>query len=184
MRARLVLLLVAILLVAGFAALNSAEIMKPVPLNFGVFKTDAPLGAILLGLLGVALLVFLATSAATNVRMKTVENRYHRELQAQRDLAEREEASRFTQLRQHFDNHLRESRQRDAVASTDFEKSMLQGHRDLRNQLEQIHHTLSSRLGELESRLDGRLERTSPAVDVSHRPADLEEAPVRDRVKI
>ena len=183
MRARLVLLLVAILLVAGFAALNAAEIMKPSSLNFGAFTTDAPLGAILLGLLAVALLVFLASSAATSARMRTTENRYHRELQVQRDLAEREEASRFTQLRQHFDNHLRESRQRDALVSTDFEKSMLQSHREMRTQLEQIHHTLATRLGELENRMDTRLERVAPAVDVSHRPVDVE-VPPRDRVNV
>ncbi|MDB5882247.1 MAG: hypothetical protein JWP43_2125 [Ramlibacter sp.] len=183
MRARLVLLLVAILLVAGFAALNWAEIMRPTSLSLGVFSTDAPLGAILLGLLAVALLVFLASNAAAGARMKTTENRYHRELQVQRDLAEREETSRFTQLRQHFDNHLREGRQRDAVASTEFEKSMLQSQRDLRNQLEQIQHTFATRLGELESRLDGRLERASPAVDVSHRTVDVEEVPLRDRAK-
>ena len=184
MRARLGLLLVAILLVAGFAALNSSEIMRPTTLNFGVFSTDAPLGAILLGLLAIALLVFLVSSAASAARMRSTENRYHRELQVQRDLAEREEASRFTQLRQHFDNHLRESRQRDALVSPEFEKNMLQGHRDLRHQLEQIHRTLETRLGELEGRLDGRVERATPAaVDISHRPVDVE-VPSRDRVKL
>lgn len=183
MRARLVLLLVAILLVAGFAALNSAEIMKPTALNFGLFTTDAPLGAILVGLLAVVLLVFLAASAAANARMRDTENRYHRELQVQRDLAEREEASRFTQLRQHFDNHLRENRQRDALVSTDFEKNMIQGHRELRNQLEQIHHTLATHLGEMERRMEARLERLSPAVDVAHRPVEVEVAP-RDRVNM
>jgi uncharacterized integral membrane protein len=183
MRARLVLLLVAILLVAGFAALNSAEIMRPTSLNFGAFTTDAPLGAILLGLLAVALLVFLVSSAAANARMRATENRYHRDLQVQRDLAEREEASRFTQLRQHFDTHLGENRRREALVSSEFEKSMLQSHRDLRNQLEQIHHTLTTRLGELESRTDPRLDRPGPAMDVPHRPVDVE-VPPRDRVKV
>jgi hypothetical protein len=182
MRARLVLLLVAILLVAGFAALNWAEIMKPTALNFGVFTTDAPLGAILIALLGVALLVFLVASAATNARMRSTEIRYHRDVQVQRDLAEREEASRFTQLRQHFDNHLRENRQRDAVVSTEFEKNMIQSHRDLRNQLEQIRHTLEARLGELESRMEGRLERLAPAGELVRRP--IEEVPARDRAKV
>jgi uncharacterized integral membrane protein len=183
MRARLVLLLVAILLVAGFAALNSAEIMRPTPLNFGLFTTDVPLGAILLGLLAVALLVFLASSVAATARMRNTENRYHRELQVQRDLAEREEASRFTQLRQHFDNHLRENRQREALGSSEFEKNVLQSQRDLRNQLEQIQHTLAGRLGEIENRMEGRMERVNPAADVTHRQVNVEEAP-RDRVKM
>jgi len=183
MRARLILLLVAILLVAGFAALNATEIMKPTPLNFGVVTADAPLGAILLGMLAVALLVFLASSAAAAARMRETENRYHRELQVQRDLAEREEASRFTQLRQHFDNHLREGRQREALVSPEFEKTLLQSHRDLRQQLEQMHHSLSNRLGELETRLDSRPDRVNPALDVPHRPVDVE-VPPRDRVKL
>jgi vacuolar-type H+-ATPase subunit H len=183
MRARLVLLLVAILLVAGFVALNSAEIMKPTPLNFGLFTTDAPLGAIMVGLLAVALIVFLASAAATTARMHATENRYHRELQAQRDLAEREEASRFSQLREHFDNHVREARQRDSLVSTEFERNMLQSHRELRNQLEQIHHTLATRLGEMESRMEARLDRFSPPADVVRRPVDVE-VPPRDRLKV
>jgi hypothetical protein len=180
MRARLVLLLVAILLVAGFAALNWTEFMRNTPLNFGLFTTDAPLGALLLGLLGVGVILFLLSSAVTSSRMMHTENRYSRDVQAQRDLAERAEASRFTELRQHLDNHFRDSRQREALVSAEFEKSMLQSQRDLRGQLEQLQHTLAARLGELESRMEARLERVSPAVDVSPRPVDL---PPRDRVK-
>lgn len=181
MRARLVLLLLAILLVAGFAALNSAEFMRTSDLNFGLFRTDAPLGAILLGLLTLGLLAFLVSSAAMSSRLMTTENRYSRELQVQRDLADKAEASRFTELRQHLDNHFREGRQRDALASTEFEKSLMQSHREMHTQLEQIHHTLATRLGELESRTEARAERVGPAVDVPHRPAD---APMRDRAKV
>jgi hypothetical protein len=114
--------------------------------------------------------------------MRSKEIRYHRELQVQRDLAEREEASRFTQLRQHFDNHLRENRQRDALVSSEFEKNMIQSHRDLREQLQQIHHTLATRLGEVESRTEGRLERSAPSGEAVRRP--VEEVPPRDRAKV
>ena len=181
MRARLVLLLVAILLVAGFAALNWAEFMRNTSLNFGLFRTDAPLGVILLGLLGLGVIVVLISSAATSSRMMRTENRYSRDVQAQRDLAERAEASRFTELRQRLDDHFRDSRQREALVSTEFEKSMLQSQRDLRSQLEQLQHTLAARLGELESRMDARLERVSQPVDVAPRPVDV---PPRDRVKV
>ena len=46
MRTRTILLVVAILLVAGFAALNWPEIARSTPLSFGIFVTDAPLGAV------------------------------------------------------------------------------------------------------------------------------------------
>jgi biopolymer transport protein ExbB/TolQ len=177
MRARLVLLIVAILLVAGFAALNWPEITRSTPLNFGLFQMDGALGAILLAALAVSLLVFLISSAALRSRMLITENRYTRDLQTQRDLADKAEASRFTELRQHLDSHFRETRQREALAATEFEKSMMQSQRELRAQLEQLHHALVSRLGDLES----RVERAAPVVDVPHRPVD---APPRDRVKL
>ena len=78
---------------------------------------DAPLGAILLGLLGLVLLFSLSSSATLGARMMVTENRYTRDLEAQRDLADKAEASRFTDLRQHLDTHLRESRQREALLS-------------------------------------------------------------------
>src|SRR3954466_9752130 len=56
MRARFILLVLAILLVAGFAAQNWAEFNRPSSLNVGVTTVEAPLGLILLIVLGVALL--------------------------------------------------------------------------------------------------------------------------------
>jgi hypothetical protein len=106
-------------------------------------------------------------------------SRHARALQAQRDLAEKAEASRFTDLRQQLDTHLRENRQRESISATEFEKAMVQSQRELRNQLDLINRTLDGRLSELEGRLEARLERLQPArVDV---PAEV---PPRDRVKV
>jgi len=178
MRARLVLLVLAILLVAGFAALNWAEFMRATPLNFGVFTMDAPLGAVMLGLLALGLVAFLVSSALTRSRMLTTENRYTRDLQVQRDLADRAEASRFTELRHYLDAHFRESRQRDAVVSSEFEKSMMQSQRDLRAQLDQMNVTLAKRLSELEGRMEARMDRFAPAtLDTAAGPVDVPPPP-------
>ncbi len=182
MRARLLLLVLAILLVAGFAALNWAEFTRATPLNFGLFMMDAPLGAIMLGLLALGLVAYLVSSGILRSRMMVKEHRFSRELQAQRDLADKAEASRFTELRQYLDAHFRESRQRDALGSTEFEKSIVQSQRELRNQLDQMNHSLAARLGELESRIESRLERFNPPVDVPHRP--VVDTPPRDRVNV
>jgi uncharacterized integral membrane protein len=170
MRARLIFVLVAIVVVAGFAAMNWTEFNRPVPLNFGWQVSEAPLGMVMLAALGVALLALLLSSAAWHSRRLIETNRHAKALQAQRDLAEKAEASRFTDLRQHLDAQLRENRQREAIAITEFEKAVVQSQRDLRNQLEQINRVLASRLGEIESRIDARLERlhTGPA-DVTPR---------------
>jgi len=170
MRARLILVLVLAVLAAGFAAMNWTEFNRSVPLNFGWQVADAPLGMVMLAALGVALLALLLSSAAWHSRRLVESSRHARALQAQRELADNAEASRFTELRQHLDAQLRENRQREAIAITEFEKAVVQSQRDLRNQLEQINRVLASRLGEIESRIDARLERlNTAAVDVKPR---------------
>jgi hypothetical protein len=117
---------------------------------------DAPLGLILLSILGVTLLAFLISTA----HMQTVnllDNRQHyKELQAQRELADKAEASRFTDLRQHLDAQMREIHQRETITASELAKAMAQGQRELRTQLELMNRSLATRLAELESRLDPR----------------------------
>jgi uncharacterized integral membrane protein len=179
MRARLLFLIVAILLVAGFAAQNWPEFTRTSPLNFGVVVEEAPLGLIMLAVFGVTLFILLLGSAMQESRHMLDSSRHAKALQAQRDLAEKAEASRFTDLRQQLDTHLRETRQRESIVSSEFEKAMVQNQRELRSQLDGINRMLDARLNELESRLDARLERLQPGrVEV---PADLTP---RERVKV
>jgi DNA anti-recombination protein RmuC len=165
MRGRLIFVVVALLLVAGFAARNWPEFQRAAPLNVGWRTVNAPLGLIMLALLGLVLFAFLISSALQQSRNMIESNRHSKALQAQRDLAEKAETSRFTELRQQLDTHLRENRQREAIAASEFEKAMVQSQRELRNQLELMNRTLGTRLGELESRLEARLDRLHPAAE-------------------
>lgn len=178
MRARLIFIVATIALVAAFAALNWSEFIRTAPLSLGVVVTEAPLGLILLWMLGLTLVVFLISSALQESHNLIEHGRHAKMLQAQRDLADRAEASRFTELRQHLDTHLRENRQREAISSTEFEKAMVQSQRELRTQMELMNQTLATRLGEFEGRIDARQNGVNPAVDVPHRPI---EEPVRDQ---
>lgn len=172
MRARFLLLVLAILLVAGFAAQNWSEVTRTSTLNFGILQSDGAMGLILLSLLGLTLLLFLV-SAITARTQNLIEARQHaKALQAQRDLADKAEASRFTDLRQLLDTHLRESQQRDQIQHTEFEKALSQHQRDTRTQIEQLSHVLNARLAELESRLEARLQRMDGSV--RSQPAHLE----------
>ena len=163
MRPRLTILLVAILLVAGFAALNWSEFLRPTPLSFGVFVMDAPLGLILLTVLGITLVAFLISS----IHMQTVnllDTRQHsKELHAQRELADKAEASRFTDLRQHLDAQMREIQQRETIAATELEKAVAAGQRELRTQLDLMNRTLATRLADIESRIDARVDQRTRA---------------------
>ena len=166
MRARLIVLLVAILLVAGFAALNWTEFLRPTPLSFGLFVMDAPLGLTLLSVLTVTLVAFLVSS----IHMQTVnllDTRQHsKELHAQRELADKAEGSRFTDLRQHLDTQMREIHQRETIAASELEKAVAAGQRELRTQLELMNRTLATRLAEIEGRVDQRVRESgsSPAL--------------------
>ena len=167
MRARLIILLTAILLVAGFAALNWSEFLRTTPLSFGLLVTNAPLGLILLGMLTITLVAFLISS----IHMQTVnllDTRTHsKELQAQRDLADKAEASRFTDLRQHLDAQMREIHQRETIAATELEKAVAAGQRELRAQLELMNRTLATRLAEIESRVETRADRARAPVSTA-----------------
>ncbi|QJW84484.1 hypothetical protein HK414_14390 [Ramlibacter terrae] len=102
MRSRAILLVVAILLVAAFAALNWSEFVRPTPLLFGLFVADAPLGAILLGLLALATIAFVLSAGTIRTQSLMESREHHKTLEAQRALADKAEASRFTDLRQHW----------------------------------------------------------------------------------
>jgi hypothetical protein len=181
MRARLIFIVVALALLAGFAALNWSEFNRITPLSFGILVTDAALGMVLLSALGATLLAWLISSAMHESRYMLESHRHGKALQAQRDLADKAEASRFTDLRQHIDMHLRENRQREAIAATEFEKAMVQSQRELRIQLEQMSRSLDTRLAELQGRMEGRLDRVQPVVDVPPRPLDSRAADVTPR---
>ncbi|MBG9386927.1 hypothetical protein [Caenimonas aquaedulcis] len=169
MRARLIFIVVVAFLAAAFAGLNWSEFNRAAPLSFGAFVTDASLGMVMLFLLGLTLLVFLLSSAVHESRFVLHSHRHTKALDAQRALAEKAEASRFTDLRAQLETHLRETRQRESIVSAEFEKTLQQNHRELRAQMEQMHRALATRLGELESRLDGRQALAPEVVDVAPR---------------
>jgi hypothetical protein len=181
MRTRSILLVVAILLVAGFAALNWSEIVRSAPLSFGIMVTDAPLGAILLALLAITLVLFLASTAAMRTQSLIDYRNHQKTLEAQRDLADRAETSRFVELRKHLDEHLGHLGERDSIAATEFDKAMLESRRETQAQMEQINRTISARLSELESRLETRL--GLPPVGATMVPPSMRNEPVQPVVR-
>lgn len=108
MQLRNVLLIIVLLAVAVFAALNWGVITTPTTLSLGFAEVQAPLGLVLLGMLAIltALFLFYLVYLQTSVLLE--HRRHARELEAQRQLADEAEASRFTELRTHLDARLAE----------------------------------------------------------------------------
>jgi hypothetical protein len=92
------LVIIALALVAGFAAMNWTAFMAPTTLSLVAFDVYAPLGGIMLAALLVLTLLALAFAASWRTSMLLESRRLTRELQTQRELADRAEASRVAEL--------------------------------------------------------------------------------------
>jgi hypothetical protein len=158
MKIRSLLMLVALVLVIAFAALNWSAFMAPTTLSLGLSDVQAPLGLVMLGLvvlltaLFLVFVVYLQTSVLFDAR------HHARELRTNRELADQAEASRFTELRTElergFAQQIRESAERDAATRTALLTRIDQLDRGLRAVLEQSESSLNAYVGELEDRLE------------------------------
>lgn len=156
MRTRMIVLVLPILVLAGFVALNWSEFLRPTTLSLGLGIVEAPLGLIMLALLTLALLGFLASAAATETEYLLATRQYARELSTQRELADKAEASRFTELRVFLDNEARDDLQREEARMQAFMASIRQSQQELLVRIDEQGNSLAAALGELEDRLDGR----------------------------
>ncbi len=103
---RPLLFILALVLVGLFAAFNWGAFSTPTTLTLFFTTVQAPVGVIMLVLLAIACVVFVAWAIAMQGRALMDSRRMTKDLQAQRDLADKAEASRFTELRTHLDTGL------------------------------------------------------------------------------
>ena len=101
----LLLLLVGAVIVA-FIGVNWVEMTRPTDLSLIFTEIRAPLGLVLLGLMALLSVVFVGLIAYTQGTVLIETRRHAKELSAQRELADKAEASRFTDLRQHLDQEV------------------------------------------------------------------------------
>ncbi len=98
----LFLLLVGAAIVA-FIGVNWAEMTRPTDLSLIFMEIRAPLGLVLIGLMALLSAVFVALVAYQQGTVLVETRRHAKELAIQRELADKAEASRFTDLRAHLD---------------------------------------------------------------------------------
>ena len=145
MEIRTGVLLFVVLVIAALAALNWGTLATPTLMSLGFMQVTAPLGMIMLGLtvllgiLFVAYVVYLQGSVLLETR------RHTKEMQVQRDLADKAEASRFTELRLFL----------EAQENTHMSRNA-ERHTALIARVEQLENTLAAHVGQLEDRLDRR----------------------------
>ena len=134
MQLRSFVLFLVVLAIAALAALNWPALAAPTVVSLGLTTFEAPLGLLMLGLTTLLAIFFVAYVLSLQGSVLLETRRHTKEMQVQRELADRAEASRFTELR-HF----------------------------LEIQQGQAHTTLLARMDSLEKRLTTRIEESNNA---------------------
>jgi uncharacterized integral membrane protein len=159
MKIRTLILVVGILLMAGFTALNIDEVLRPTTLNLGLSQVEAPLGLVMLGAVVVVLafflvaLVFLQTSHLLELRRAT------KDANEQRQLADKAEQSRFTELRVFLQTQQQDELTREEVRANRSLARLAELETKLLTTLEQTANGLSASIGEVEDRLERQIQK-------------------------
>lgn len=154
MRARTILLIMGIVALGAFAFLNVDEFTRSSLLSLGFTTIQLPLGLLMLLLLVAVMLVFLTTTLYLQ-RASLIETRKHtRELNIQRELADKAEASRFTELRNYIQAQTAATLQREAANATVLTERLAQVQATLVQRIEQSDNTTAAYMGQLEDRLE------------------------------
>jgi uncharacterized integral membrane protein len=151
---RTLLILAVLVAVAVFTAINWNAFVTPTTLSVVFAKVEAPLGLVLLGFVAVLTLLFLVYVVYLQSSVLIESRRYARELQAQRELADQAEASRFSQLHSFLDSELGRVAQKSEELKTGLLAKLEELERELRSVVEQSGNTLAAYIGEIEDRLE------------------------------
>ena len=168
MRARTLILVVLLAALALFAAINWQAFVAPTTLSLVVTSVQAPLGLIMLGFtvaIAAAFLIFIVymqTSVVLELR------RQARALEAQRELADRAEASRFTELREYLAQGAEAGCAPGPDPGNELQLQLDKVQSELREEIHTTGNTLAAYIGELEERLESRQSSSSESQRRSH----------------
>lgn len=153
MKTQSIVLVVILALVAAFAALNWGVFIAPTELSLGITSVQMPLGVVMLGLLVLITVLFLAFVVYMQTASLLVIRRHTRELQSSRDLADKAEASRFTELRSLIQVEMLKQASLTAEVKAATVARVDQLATELNVSIEQSGNSLAAYIGELEDRL-------------------------------
>lgn len=142
------------LLIASFVALNLSEILRPTTLELGFSQIEAPLGLVLLGLLVSALAFFLVAMLLFQTGHLMALHQATKEAKEQRNLADKAEQSRFTELRQWLQTQEQQQLAREHAQQQDLWARLDALEQRLLTRMDEGHNGLAASLGELEDRLE------------------------------
>ncbi len=156
-RAFSLILILACVLLAAFASLNWVAIAAPSALSLGFAEVSAPLGMVLLIFTAAICGLFIIYIVLLQAGVILEARRLTKEVKEQRVLADKAEASRFTELRTMLEGELRRIEAQGAATHREFGARLEESGRGLQDKLAETTGTLSAYLGEIEDKLDRAL---------------------------
>ncbi len=152
--ARSIILLVALIATSAFVLLNWPAFASTSELNLCFALVQAPLGMIMLALVALLCVGFVVWALSMQATVLFESRRQARELQTQRDLADKAEASRFTELRSYIGAELARMGQANEETRVRIANRLDLLEHKQRLTLEQTANTLAASLGQMEDRLE------------------------------
>ena len=154
MNARTLAIAIALFLLAVFALLNWSAFSTPTALTLGFAEVQAPLGLVMLVVTGIVSGLFLVYIVYQQAGVILESRRYEKELRANRELADKAEASRFTELRAYLASELGRLQSERATESQQVGARLQQLEERLQQRMDESARGLSAHLGEVEDKLD------------------------------
>lgn len=162
MSLRTLFLMLVFVVLAIFTALNWSAFMTPTTLSLLFATVQAPLGLIMLGVTALLAALFLTYLVYIQTTVLFDTRRAARELRTQRELADQAEASRFTELRGFLEGQLQKLETVVVGAQSRTGTRLDQLDDNLRSAVERVDHSLAAYIGELEDRMETRIEHKGP----------------------
>jgi uncharacterized integral membrane protein len=154
MQLRTLLLILVLALIALFAAVNWSAFTAPTTLSLVFSTVEAPLGLIMLAATAVIAVLFLVVIVYLQTSVLLEARRHAKELDAQRQLADQAEASRFTELRAFLEVELAKLGATHEQAKGEVLARLERLEAETRTAVETSGNTLAAYIGELEDRLE------------------------------
>jgi uncharacterized integral membrane protein len=126
-----------------FVLINRVMLGTPVQVSFAFTSLSVPLWLVLLGLSMALCAVFFGLLLAAQVRLVATHRKHAAELRAQRELVEKAEESRFTELRQYLEAELASLRETQRASLERLHEEILAAN-----------NSLAACIGEIDERLE------------------------------
>jgi hypothetical protein len=154
MQIRTLLFVIILGAIGGLAALNWQTFNTPTALWLGVTTVQAPLGLVMLGLTALLTAFFLVFIVYLQSSVLLEARRHAKELQANRELADQAEASRFTELRRFIELEMQSVVRQDIDSRTALLARMDRLDAETLAAVNQSGNSLAAHIGEVEDRLE------------------------------